>query len=97
MAEQLHKVGSGGAGPRPPVTAEPTAKPAGKPRGASSKLPGKPCHECGRAIPPARLEAVPGTDLCVDCSRKHPQKIDPRTIDISQSPPIDRTGFGPSE
>jgi phage/conjugal plasmid C-4 type zinc finger TraR family protein len=25
------------------------------------------CRECGKAIPPARLKAVPGCPLCVDC------------------------------
>jgi len=61
------------------------------------ELPTKPCRDCGRPIPPARLAAVPGVETCVECARRYPVKIDPRTIDISQSPPIDRTGFGPKE
>lgn len=27
------------------------------------------CHECGEPIPPARLAAVPGAGLCVECQR----------------------------
>ena len=28
------------------------------------------CQECGRAIPPERLEARPEATLCVDCQRR---------------------------
>jgi len=27
------------------------------------------CRECGEPIPPARLAAVPGVGLCVECQR----------------------------
>ncbi len=33
------------------------------PRGESATH----CEECGKAIPPARREAVPGVRLCVSC------------------------------
>ena len=29
------------------------------------------CDECGKAIPVARLEALPYTKLCVDCAANH--------------------------
>jgi hypothetical protein len=28
------------------------------------------CRKCGEAIPPARLEAIPDTLVCVKCSEK---------------------------
>ena len=28
------------------------------------------CHDCGRPIPEARLRAVPGCCLCVDCQER---------------------------
>ena len=36
--------------------------PAGGPR--------KRCSSCGRPIAPARLRALPGADLCIDCQRE---------------------------
>jgi DnaK suppressor protein len=32
------------------------------------------CTSCGRPIPPARLEALPWTALCIDCSRTAPRR-----------------------
>jgi len=29
------------------------------------------CEECGKPIPPARREAVPGVRLCVACQTEH--------------------------
>lgn len=37
------------------------------PRGDSLKD----CEECGKTIPPARREAVPGVRLCVACQSEH--------------------------
>ena len=31
------------------------------------------CDECGRAIPAARLETVPATAYCVECSARRPR------------------------
>src|SRR5512143_1747096 len=28
------------------------------------------CHSCGAPIGPARLEAIPWTQLCIECARK---------------------------
>ena len=32
------------------------------------------CEECGKAIPPARREAIPGVRLCVACQAEHDAK-----------------------
>ncbi len=32
------------------------------------------CEECGKSIPPARREAVPGVRLCVACQAKQDAK-----------------------
>jgi len=37
------------------------------PRGESLER----CEECGKTIPPARREAVPGVRLCVACQTEH--------------------------
>jgi len=29
------------------------------------------CEECGKSIPPARREAIPGVRLCVACQSEH--------------------------
>lgn len=29
------------------------------------------CEECGKIIPPARREAVPGVRLCITCQAEH--------------------------
>jgi hypothetical protein len=55
------------------------------------------CTFCGGVIAPARLKALPGVTICVECSRKHPVKVDPRAIDLSQASPINRNGFAPSD
>jgi hypothetical protein len=69
-----------------------------KRRASSSKLPTRPCRLCGQAIAPARLEALPDTDLCIECAKKNPPpKIDPRKLDLSEASQIDRTGFAPND
>nr|WP_281500654.1 TraR/DksA C4-type zinc finger protein [Kordiimonas marina] len=32
------------------------------------------CHECGDPIEPARLKAVPGAMLCIDCQQAAERK-----------------------
>jgi RNA polymerase-binding transcription factor DksA len=55
------------------------------------------CTMCGKPIAPARLEALPGVTTCIDCAKKHPRKVDTSGIELSQSSPIDRTGFAPTD
>jgi hypothetical protein len=55
----------------------------------------KACSLCGGAIAPARLKAMPGVTICIECARKHPVKVDPRKVDLSQASPINRNGFAP--
>ena len=33
------------------------------------------CEECGKSIPPARREAVPGVRLCVACQSEQDAKV----------------------
>jgi len=37
------------------------------------------CTECGKTIPPARREAIPGVRLCVTCQAQH----DKDTVNLS--------------
>jgi RNA polymerase-binding transcription factor DksA len=62
-----------------------------------TKAPMKLCSLCGKPIGAARLEALPGVTTCIECARKHPRKVDTSGIELSQSSPIDRTGFAPSD
>jgi hypothetical protein len=55
------------------------------------------CQTCGKPIAPARLEAVPGVKTCLECAKKNPQKIDLNKFDISESSPINRNGFAPTD
>jgi RNA polymerase-binding transcription factor DksA len=56
------------------------------------------CSLCGRPIPKGRLDALPGVSTCVDCAKRNPpRKVTDREVDLSQSSPIDRTGFAPSD
>lgn len=56
------------------------------------------CHLCGRPISAGRLQALPGVTTCIDCAKKNPpRKVLAREVDLSQSSPIDRTGFAPSD
>ena len=57
----------------------------------------KTCVVCGRPIPKARLEAVPGVSTCVECARKTPQRVDWRKYDLSEASPINRNGFAPKD
>ena len=57
----------------------------------------KPCALCGKPIAPARLEALPGVTTCIECAKKHPRKVDTSGIELSESSPIDRTGFAPTD
>ena len=55
------------------------------------------CTFCNGPIAPARLKALPGVTICVECAKKHPVKIEPRSLDLSQASPINRNGFAPSD
>ncbi len=57
----------------------------------------KRCSLCGKPIAAARLEALPGVTTCIECAKKHPRKIDTSMLDLSESSPIDRTGFARSD
>ena len=57
----------------------------------------KQCALCGAVIAPARLEALPGVTTCIECAKKNPPRIDPRKLDLSQSSPINRNGFAPTD
>jgi RNA polymerase-binding transcription factor DksA len=59
--------------------------------------PEKRCSMCGNPIHPARLAAIPGIETCVECAKRNPKKLDPRTVDISQASPINRNGFAPTD
>jgi hypothetical protein len=55
------------------------------------------CRLCGKPIAAARLEALPGVTTCLECAKKNPPKIDASKFDLSESSPIDRTGFARSD
>jgi len=55
------------------------------------------CQLCGAEIPPARLEALPGVTTCIACAKKNPPRIDTSKLDLSQSSPINRNGFAPTD
>ncbi len=38
------------------------------------------CKDCQAEIPPARLDAVPGTEYCVRCVRDHTPRVMGRMI-----------------
>lgn len=63
----------------------------------SPKQPRKLCGMCGKPIPQARLEALPGVTVCIECARKYPRKVDTSGIELSQASPINRNGFAPSD
>jgi RNA polymerase-binding transcription factor DksA len=55
------------------------------------------CTLCGAPIPAARVEALPGVTMCIECAKKNPPKVDASKLDLSQASPIDRTGFAPTD
>ena len=55
------------------------------------------CSLCGKPIPEARLEALPGVTTCIECAKKHPRKVDTSMIELSQASPICRNGFAPKD
>lgn len=55
------------------------------------------CTLCGKPIAPARLQALPNTTTCIDCAKRNPPKIDTSKLDLSQSSPINRNGFAPTD
>ena len=62
-----------------------------------SKPKRKLCSLCGKPIAAARLEALPGVTICIECAKKHPRKVDTSSVDLSEASPIDRTGFAPTD
>lgn len=55
------------------------------------------CSICSKPIAPARIEALPDVETCVDCSKKHPKKLDTSFVEISEASPINRNGFAPKD
>jgi hypothetical protein len=56
------------------------------------------CRVCKKPIGVVRLEALPETELCIECARKFPPPpIDPAKLDISQASPINGNGFAPKD
>ena len=53
------------------------------------------CSLCGRPISAARLEALPGVTTCIECAKRHPRKVDTRSVELSQASQINRNGFAP--
>jgi|KBSSwiStaDraftv2_1062776.scaffolds.fasta_scaffold2744210_1 RNA polymerase-binding transcription factor DksA len=53
------------------------------------------CSLCGKPIARARLEALPGVTTCIECAKRHPRKVDTRTVELSQASQINRNGFAP--
>ena len=43
---------------------------------------------CDKPIAAARLDALPGVTTCIECTRKHPRKLDTRGVELSQASPI---------
>jgi len=62
-----------------------------KTRQLQSKL----CSLCESPISIARLRALPGVTLCLQCAEKHPPKVDLRSVDLSRASAINRNGFAP--
>lgn len=56
------------------------------------------CHMCSQPISEVRLEILPHTTVCLTCAKRHPdRKVMADDVDLSQSSPIDRTGFAPTD
>ena len=55
------------------------------------------CAMCKKPIAAARLEALPDAQLCVECSKKNPKKVDTSFVEISEASPINRNGFAPKD
>ena len=55
------------------------------------------CSLCGKTIPRARLEALPGVTTCIECARKYPRKVDTSGVELSEASPINRNGFAPKD
>ena len=57
----------------------------------------KRCAMCGKPIPAARLEALPGVTTCIECAKKYPRKVDTSGVELSEASPINRNGFAPKD
>ncbi|HZZ42301.1 MAG TPA: TraR/DksA C4-type zinc finger protein [Tepidisphaeraceae bacterium] len=58
---------------------------------------GHPCEICGKEISNARLEALPGVKICIECAKKNPPRVDAQKYDLSEASPINRNGFAPKD
>lgn len=45
------------------------------------------CVDCGSPIHPGRLEALPGTETCMRCSRERPRTV--ADVDVAESDALD--------
>ena len=54
------------------ITTASTSPPSTRPSSGSTPAPTAPAPACGQPIAPERLEALPWTALCIDCSRTDP-------------------------
>ncbi len=56
------------------------------------------CRICGSEIPKERLEALPGTTLCVNCAAKNPEPLrhDPNEV-CARASGTGRNGFAPND
>ena len=55
------------------------------------------CVLCGRAISPARLQALPGVSTCIVCAKRNPpRKLRDRDVELRQASPLNRNGFAPT-
>lgn len=58
----------------------------------------KACSLCGRPISAGRLAALPGIATCIECAKRNPpKKVSDRDVELSQSSPINRNGFAPTD
>ena len=55
------------------------------------------CSLCGKMIPRARLEALPGVTTCMECAKKYPRRVDTSGVELSEASPINRNGFAPKD
>lgn len=55
------------------------------------------CTICGKPISAARLDALPGVTVCIECAKKYPMKVDTSKLDLSEASPINRNGFAPKD
>lgn len=55
------------------------------------------CAVCRKPISPARLEALPDVQTCIECAKKNPKPVDTSFVELSEASPINRNGFAPKD